>query len=146
MFVHLIFVVLALMTAPTSAYRTFNLYVTNPYPDQVYIILPWEMWGFTSQPSNYPGEWNNGWNVAAVLNVTGGVGQTIIPLYFALTSKSSHILRVSKTYAGAKANDNSIACDGLPITITQTTPNWLSITAGAHISLNVYDCGEMIVS
>jgi len=149
MFAHLIFVVLALM-APASAYRTFYLTVLNQYPGTAYIILPWEMWGYGSQPANSPGEWNNGWNVAAIYNVTGpnSFNQLVIPLYFALTSKSSHILRVSKTYAGAQNNDNSIACGGLPITITQTTPNALSITVASDTTSTppFYYCSNIVVS
>ena len=145
MIAYLIFVVLALMAAPASADRTLYLYVTNQYLDTVYVITPWEMHGYSSAPPNLAGQWKDGWHIGTVYNVTSGLNPTVIPLYFILNSKSSHVLRVSKTYAGAKANDNSIACEGLPVTITQSTPNGLSIYAGANVGNNWYYCGTIHV-
>lgn len=145
MFTYLIFVFLAVMAAPASA-RIFYMSIFNPWSDSVYVILPWEMAGLGSSPSNQAGVWNSGWNVGVVY--VAASSWTNIPLNFTLVSKSSHVLRISKTYAGAQANDNSISCGGFPITITQNanSPSALSITAGAHHSQNTYYCGNVLVS
>lgn len=136
MVANLIFIALVLMAASIEA-RNLILTVRNGSGSTVYVILPWEMCGLTSSPANQAGVWNSGWNVGTVYTVYP-VSTSNITLNFALTSKSSHIMRMSTTYAGAQANDNSLPCTGFPITVDVAAPSDITVSndyAGCSVTI-----------
>src|SRR4029077_13844002 len=144
MFAFVSLIALALMASVSA--RTFTLTLYNGSYGSVYVILPWEMCGLTSSPPNQAGVWNSGWNVGTVYTVPATPTPTVITLNFALSSKSSHVLRVSKTYAGAQANDNSVSCSGFPITITSSTPSDVWLSTGYNGIFLTYYCNSLTVT
>jgi len=136
-------VILASMTVPTLA-RLFPLTVTHQYGygEPVYVVLPWEVCGLPSNPGSIPLYWRNGWNVGNIYTITPG-NTTVITLNFVLSSKSSHVLHVSKTYLGAQNNDNSIPCSGLPITINTVYPSFIQMYASQVQGNNFAYCGVL---